>query len=205
MSACTDPDRTAGGSVPDEAADQGEAAGPVPGGLSAAGIAAEMRRRAEALAAPLAADDEEERTNLLVFVRGDAVYALDVAATAAVTPIRQVVALPGVGDVHLGLVVHRGQVHALVDLNALLERRSEQALAPAFAILLDDPDCAVALAADAIRGTRAESTRLVQSASPRSSIVRSVLPDGTSVISVDAVTGNARLVVDHRPQVVSPA
>jgi len=174
------------------------------GGRSPEFVAAEMRRRAEALAAPRGGEAEPTR-DVLVFVRGGTAYALEVSGAAAVIPLRQVVALPGAGEIHLGLVVHRGQVHALVDINALLERAGDQRTAPGFAVLLDDADGAVALAADIVRGTRAEPARLVQSAGPHPSIVQGVLPDGTAVISVEAVMRNARLVVDDRPQIIPPA
>lgn len=165
-------------------------------GASPEALAARMAQRAQALAAA------EERTgpapgdDLVVFGLAGQRYAIDIPAAEAVVPIDQLVPLPGLGAVHLGLLMHRGLLYAVVDVNALLDRPVAEPAAPAFAVLLNDPGCAIGLAADALFGVAREATP--ERGAPGAGLLCALLPDGTSVLDAEALALSARLVVDHR-------
>lgn len=173
--------------------------------LSPEGVQARLARRAAALAAPESATETTPPVELVAFSLGTQRYAIALAATAAVMPVTSLVRLPDTDPVHLGIAAHRGELFALVDPNRLLERPGTGAPpAPALAVLLNHPDCAIALAADELIGVMTPGSRLPTPALSRSGPVIALLPDGTQVLSADALARNARLIVDHRPR-LSPA
>lgn len=175
------------------------------GDLSPEGVQARLARRAAALAAPESTAETTPPVELVAFSLGAQRYAIALAATAAVTPVTSLVRLPDTDPMHLGIVAHRGELFALVDPNRLLERPGTGASpVPALAVLLNHPDCAIALAADDLIGVMTPGSRLPTAALPRSGPVIALLPDGTQVLSADALARNARLIVDHRPR-LSPA
>lgn len=175
------------------------------GALSPEGVQARMARRATALAAPEPATETSAPVELVAFSLGAERYAIALAATSAVMPVTSLVRLPDTDPVHLGIVAHRGELFALVDPNRLLERPGTGVSpAPALAVLLNHPDCAIALAADDLIGVMTPESHLPTPALPRSGPVIALLPDGTHVLSADALARNARLIVDHRPR-LSPA
>ncbi|MFG1359941.1 chemotaxis protein CheW [Xanthobacter pseudotagetidis] len=171
-------------------------------GDSPEALAARMAQRAQALAAP------EERTgpapgdDLVVFGLAGQRYAIDIPAAEAVVPIDQLVPLPGLGAAHLGLLMHRGLLYAVVDVNALLDRPVAEPATPAFAVLLNDPGCAIGLAADALFGVAREATP--ERGGAGAGLLCALLPDGTGVLDAEALSLSARLVVDHRLRPSSP-
>lgn len=159
-------------------------------------LADRLARRAERLAAPEPEAPAANLRDFVVFGLAGSRYALDLTATLAVVPVEQCVPLPGVDPCHLGILVHRGDIHALVDPEALLHREPHTAAEIAFAVLIDHPDCALALAADTLLGlVRAVPAR--PPAGSRPGLVGALLPDGTAVLSGEALARHARLVVDH--------
>lgn len=158
---------------------------------------AQMARRAAELAEPDPTGAQAASRDIIAFGLAGERYAIEVEAAAAVAPLDQLVVLPGLDPVHLGVVVHRGVVHALIDPNALLGRPVAGTPAPALAVLVAAPDCAIGLAADIVFGVRREREDSLSAASP-TSIITAILPDGTSLLAADALARNARLIVDHR-------
>ncbi|MEP9380545.1 chemotaxis protein CheW [Aquabacter sp. CN5-332] len=175
-----------------------EIAARLDGSASAEDFAAEMARRASILAAPERAATSVAPRQMVLFGYGAEQYALDIDRAAAVVPLTEVVPLPGVDAIHLGLVVHRGALYALIDLNALLERPVAHDAAPAFAVLIEDPDCAIGLAADTLVGIRRVDEARIEATTTSSALVTAILDGGASLLSPDALTRNARLIVDHR-------
>jgi chemotaxis signal transduction protein len=164
-------------------------------------LAIRLRKRADALAAPPAA--EVARRDIVVFGLGEQRYAVEVMDADGVVPVNHVVALPGTDVLHLGLLAHRGTLYALVDLNVLLDRpQIQRSGPPGFGILVNDPECAVALAADVIHGTRAVEAARLDAHAAHYAIVRAILSDGTNLLAIDALTRNARLVVDDRMRAI---
>lgn len=163
-------------------------------------IQARMARRAADLAAPAPETDSRPTRDLVAFGRGGVRYALPLADTLAVARLDQLVRLPGTDAPHLGILVHRGELFALVDPNDVLDQPGPQGDRPALAIVLAHPDCALALAADTLIGT----VRQVLSPAPdgpvRGGLVSARLADGTRVLSGEAFARNAHLIVDHRPR-----
>ncbi len=157
-------------------------------------LADRLARRAARLAAPEPDDRAETGSALVVFGRAGMRYALDISATLAVIPADALVPLPGVGGCHLGLVIHRGSLHAVIDPNVLLDRDTDPPPAPAFAVLLDHPGCALGLAADVLHGV----VRRDGAGPGRPGLLAGLLPDGTGVLSATALAGHAGLIVDHR-------
>lgn len=165
-------------------------------------FAERMAQRAEALAAPEHRPEAPAGRDLVAFARAGRRYAVEIAAAGAVVPIEDLVRLPGVGPEHLGLLMHQGLLYAVVDPGVLLDLPQEGAAAPAFAVLLDDPGCAIGLAADALLGLVRDAAPLPEASGP--GLVAAVLPDGASVLKADALALSARLVVDHRLRPSSP-
>lgn len=165
-------------------------------GAAPEAFAARMALRAQALAAPEERAGLAPGKDLVVFGLAGQRYAIEIPAAEAVVPIDQLFPLPGVGAVHLGLLMHRGLLYAVVDLNALLDRPVAEPATPAFAVLLNDPGCAIGLAADALFGVVRDGS--LQSDATGSGLLASLLPDGTGVLNAEALSLSARLVVDHR-------
>lgn len=168
-------------------------AGPSPESLQV-----RMASRAAALSAPAPVAATTPPLELVAFVRAGERYAIPLAATAAVTPVSHLVRLPDTDPAHLGILAHRGDLFALVDPGQLLERGGDTPAPPVLAVLVAHPDCAIALAADDLVGVVLHDRRLPASSPSRSGPVAALLPDGTHVLSADALARNARLIVDHR-------
>lgn len=161
-------------------------------------IGDQMARRAALLAAPDPAADAPPTRELVAFGLAGVRYALPLPDTAAVIPLDDLVSLPGTDAPHLGILVYRGNLFTVVDPNGVLEQPAEQAAPPALAIVLEHPDCALALAADALFGVVRQTVRPSPASPVRGGLVTDLLTDGTRVLSVDAFARNARLIVDHR-------
>lgn len=157
-----------------------------------------MARRAALLAAPDPAAEAPPTRELVAFGLAGVRYALPVPDTAAVIPLDDLVGLPGTDALHLGILVHRGTLVTVVDPNGVLEQPAEQAAPPRLAIVLEHPDCALALAADALFGVVRQAVRPPSAGPVRGGLVSDLLTDGTRVLSADAFARNARLIVDHR-------
>ena len=115
-----------------------------------------LRERAAALA--LAPTPQTERpadgAEVLAFRCGGERYAFEAPWVARVLPLLPLTAIPGLPDFHAGVVIHEGEVVAVLDLRVLLGL-PVTALAEAGAlILLRGEDNCFAVLADAIDGTR---------------------------------------------------
>lgn len=178
------------------------------GPLSPESVQTRMARRAAVLATPEPTEETTPPLELIAFSLAGMRYAIPLSATAAVTPVDHLVRLPDTEPVHLGILVHRGALFALVDPNRLLDRQVSMAAPPTLAVLVDHPDCAIALAADTLIGVVPHAGPLPASTLARGGPVIALMPDGTPdgihVLSADALARNARLIVDHRPR-LSPA
>lgn len=175
-----------------------ESATRLAGGLSEEEIAERLARRTRELAAPETADATAQRRDVVVFGRAGERYAIEVAHAVAVAPVGNLVPLPDVEAPHVGIMTYQGLLYAVVDPNALADRTAASTAAPGFVILLSDLASAVGIAADVVFGVARVAAETLDASPARPSLIATVLPDGASLLSPDAVTRNARLVVDHR-------
>ena len=156
-----------------------------------------LDRRTRELAEP-EAGEAAAQVEMIAFGRGDWRYAVPVEHAQAVAPLRHVLTLPGVDELHVGVMAHDGLLYAIVDPAALCEHGVAAGSAPAFAILLRHATQSIGLAADAVFGVMRVDAALLNRTAPHYALVAAILPGGEHVLSPDDIGRNVRLVVDHR-------
>jgi purine-binding chemotaxis protein CheW len=115
-----------------------------------------LRERAAALA--LAAAPQAKRpadgAEVLAFRCGGERYAFEAPWVARVLPLLPLTAIPGLPAFHAGIVIHEGEVVAVIDLRLLLGLPVTALAESGALILLRGEDNCFAVLADAIDGTR---------------------------------------------------
>lgn len=157
-----------------------------------------LARRTRALAEPEAIDAGVVQLELITFGWGGLRYAIPVEQAQAVVQPRNLLSLPGVGEPHLGVMAHGGQLYTVVDPAALSDHAMQARPSPTFAVLIRHPVQALGIAADEILGVRRVAADIFDTVSSHYSMVVAILPGGEHVLSPDNIGRNVGLVVDHR-------
>ena len=166
-----------------------------------------LRARAADLATPLADDVPTALVDLVIFRIGDGRFALAASEADEAIDIAEVTALPGVPTFYRGLFSHRGIVYPLVDIRPFVGRPVEGDT-PSQAILFASDERTVAIAADAVESFVRLPVTAIAATSPADegsgiSAIRGLAPGGLVVLDVEVLLGDARLVIDDRPNITA--
>ena len=163
-----------------------------------------LRERAAALAATPQAERPADGTEVLAFRCGGERYAFEAPWVARVLPLLPLTAIPGLPDFHAGIVIHEGEVMAVLDLRVLLGLPVTALTEAGALILLRGEDNCFAVLADAIDGTRRFAPEglghcLPMLAEPDQSYLLGVAADRTALLDARRLLTDSTLVVnaDH--------
>ena len=164
-----------------------------------------LRARAADLAAPLVDDIPAALVDLLIFRIGEGRYALAASEADEAIDIAEVTALPGVPSYYRGLISHRGIVYPLLDIRPFVGRPVEGG-SPLQAILFASEERTIAIAAGAVESFVRLPVTEIAATSPTDegsgiSAIRGLAPGALVVLDVGVLLGDARLVIDDRPNI----
>jgi purine-binding chemotaxis protein CheW len=149
-----------------------------------------LEERARALARPSVAEGapDADHLELLVFSLGGERYGVDASRVAAVLPPVSPTPLPGARAALAGVVNHRGEVLAVLDLRGLLGMAGAEALSGIRIVVVDVGGMVLGLRADEVIGLAR-----VEAAAPGPQLAR---PEGGLPEWIRGVTGGMVSVVD---------
>ncbi len=131
----------------------------------------------------------DERTEGLLFQRGDARYVITIADLREVRFLKGFCPIPGARDVVPGIIYYRGEILSLHDLGAFMGASSEDE--GRWIIVVQHEGQRLGLMADDILGVRAYTADDIHpppiTMGSRAGCVRGVLEDGVLAISADAL------------------
>lgn len=162
-----------------------------------------LRERARRLAAEAASRGAPEpELHVVEFRLGGERYAVESTRVAAVAPLRQLVAVPGVPGFILGIAHVRGALVAVLDLRVLFDLPRTALGDGGNLVLVRDGGREVGLVADEVPGALA--VRVADLGPPPSTLVglrrdalRGVGADGLAVLDVPTLLRDTRLVVNE--------
>lgn len=169
-------------------------------------INAVLRKRAARYAAVRRPTTTESFIEVIGFSIGDDRFAIGLGEGAAVAPLINLTALPGVPAFYLGLVSHRGSVFPVIDPRPLLGVKRDAACKPHYAVLMRGETGAIGLAAEAIQGItrfRTQDVAAIAEETARFRAVRGMGPQDTMIIESTHLLQDARLLVDDQPALVA--
>jgi purine-binding chemotaxis protein CheW len=169
---------------------------------SAARLQAAWEARARALAAPLAAGDDERAARLpvAVFLLAGERYAVDVTRVLAIQPLEDLTPVPHTPPHIAGVAIVRGRVLAVLDLRALFDLPRQGLTENSRVLVVQGAGIEAGLLADevlAVENLRPDALEapLAHLAGARAEYLRGITADMTAVLDVDALLGDRRLVV----------
>ncbi len=143
--------------------DQSEQALKADNVLSPERAAVVLRRRAEALAKRgLTARSTARSEPLLVFTLNAERYAVTAEALVEISKLEQCTPVPGVPAAVLGLISHRGELRAIIDLAALLGLKTEGDRRTGFVLLLRQAEFQTGFRVDAVEEISTVDTATIQ-------------------------------------------
>jgi purine-binding chemotaxis protein CheW len=164
-----------------------------------------LRARAADLAMPLPADVPIELVDLLVFRVGEERFAIAVGEANEAIRISEITWLPRVPPFYRGLISHRGIVFPLVDIRPLVGRPAAGG-AHRHAILFTSDELTMAIAVDALESFVRLPVSEIAATSPGDegaglSAIWGLAPGALVVLDARVLLGDARLVIDERPNI----
>lgn len=133
---------------------------------------------------------------MLIFSLGEQRYAVELRLVAEVVHLPRCTPVPGGPPALLGVINHRGEAKSVMDLGWILNQLPSSSPTEGFFLLLHEADRQLRVrvdAADEVR--RMDLEKLASppafSAGPAARFVKGVHPDGTIVLSVEAILDNA--------------
>ena len=160
-----------------------------------------LDERALRLSRPLTAAAGDARLlEVMAFSRARSRYAVDAGYVREALPRVSPTFLPGAPAALVGVVAHRTEVVAVVDVSALLERRPRPAESKVegHVLIVETRDACFGLLADDLEGslTIAEADFAPAAAADgRPSWIRGASTGGISLLDVEALGGDARIVM----------
>jgi chemotaxis signal transduction protein len=162
-----------------------------------------LRERARLLALPaptLGVGDTQ--AELLVFVRGEARYAIDVQFVRELLPLSEYATVPFAPPACLGLAAARGELLAVFDL-AAFERAGPPSEPPGLMILCGDPARELALAVDEAIDLVAKGPLLKPPVDHEGPVV-GLDERGFLVLDGEALLSDPRLTIDPKTPETAP-
>jgi chemotaxis signal transduction protein len=161
-----------------------------------------LDERALRLSRPLTAAEagDARLLEVMAFSRARSRYAVDAGYVREALPRVSPTFLPGAPAALVGVVIHRTEVVAVVDVSALLERRPRPAGAKVegHVLIVETRDACFGLLADDLEGslTLAEADFAPAGAADgRPPWIRGASTQGISLLDVEALGGDARIVM----------
>src|ERR1700759_2360825 len=111
-----------------------------------------LHERALRYAAARQSNAAESFVEVIGFAIGEDRFAVELEQGAAVAPLSNLTAIPGVPSFYLGLISHRGSIFPVIDPRPLLGVNRAAAFTAHYAVLTRSGDGAIGIAADAIQG-----------------------------------------------------
>jgi|SRR5712692_1794678 len=164
-----------------------------------------LEDRARALARPFRAEDPAETVELVVMELGSERYGVDAKRVREVRPLANLAPVPGTPHWWAGVVSIRGTLHPVLDLRRYLSLpEEEQAQEPKKVVLVSAAGLTVGLMVDRAPGIRrvpaaAIAPPLAGSSEAVRGAARGVTADPLTVLDVEALLSNPRLVVKEEP------
>ncbi|MFC3228119.1 chemotaxis protein CheW [Marinibaculum pumilum] len=161
-----------------------------------------LRRRAASLAAPI--EDGAARPGLgahLVYARGGVRYGIPGGQCSEAMRLKTLLELPGAPAFLSGVMLHRGEMVAVVDVGWFLGL-GHTPHAPRFGVVAQVPGFHFALAADVVEGVR-QLHRGDAEAAHRAAFVQCISEDLVSVLDLEMLKADAAFQVDQ--ETVRPA
>src|SRR5690348_9131047 len=165
-----------------------------------AAIQRTLMERAQALARPLSSEPGGEYFDLVIIVLGAERYGVDVRHIREIQPLSGLTPIPGVPPIWAGLVNLRGQLYPILNLRRYLGHLEDRGVESGKVILVEAANLVVGWLADDIhavrRVLRAEiAPPLADSAGIRREMVMGITADWITVLDVEALLADPRLVV----------
>ena len=164
-----------------------------------------LRRRAEALAKRgLDRRNPTRSESRLVFTLNAERYALATQALVEISKLEQCTPVPGVPAAVLGLVSHRGELRAIIDLAALLGLKTEGDRRTGFVLFLRRAECQAGFRVDAVEEiSRIEAATVLTGVSAGDAgaarFSTGVTRDGLILLDVETLLAHEILGAANRP------
>lgn len=162
-----------------------------------------LRRRAEALAASMAAESEAEdgMLELLVFLCGGERYAFETAHIAHVSPRLPITRIPGTPNFVAGIVAIEGEVYSAIDLRSLLALPVVRLVDQEALILLRSETMEFGVLADEIVGVERYAAASLERSLPtlagiEQTYLTGIAPDRTAILDARALLADPALIVE---------
>jgi chemotaxis signal transduction protein len=165
-----------------------------------------LRTRATRYAALRRSNDVESFIEVIGFSIAEDRFAIGLGEGAAVAPLTNLTALPGLPSFYLGLISHRGSIFPVIDPRPLLGVKRDSACKANYAVLMRGETGAIGLAAEEIQGItrfRARNVAPIAEETARFRAVRGMGPQDTMIIDSTHLMQDARLLVDDQPALVA--
>jgi chemotaxis signal transduction protein len=160
-----------------------------------------LRERARELARPAREEAPVELQELLVCRLGDERYAIDVAQVAAAFPLRGLIPVPGAPPPIAGVMHHRGAALSVVDLRPLIGLPAAPREDGSRVVAVEAGGKGFGILFDAVLAVERIPVPALQPPPARrdgsGSLVRALTPEGLSLLDVEALAADPRILVDQ--------
>ena len=164
-----------------------------------------LEKRAQALAQPLLAEEPANTVEMVVMVLGRERYGVDTQRVREVLPLDDLAPVPGTPAFWSGIVNVRGTLYPVLDLRRYLSLpEGEAAEGPRRVVLVSGAGLTIGILADdapEVRSVPAATIGPRPAGTPEAGreFVRGVTEDLVTVLDVDALLADSRLVVREEP------
>lgn len=164
-----------------------------------------LEERAQALARPLLAEEPADTVEMVGIVLGRERYGVDTQRVREVLPLGDLAPVPGTPAFWSGIINVRGTLYPVLDLRRYLSLpEGETAEGSRMVVLVSGAGITIAIVADDAPDVRrvpaaAIGPRLAGTPDAGREFVRGVTEDLLTVLDVDALLADSRLVVREEP------
>jgi chemotaxis signal transduction protein len=161
-----------------------------------------LRERAERYARAQDRAAETAMMDVAVFLYGGLRFAIELSYGAAAATLANLTPVPGLPPFYLGVMSHRGSIYPVIQLRPFLSLNPQQEHELRYAVLIRDEGGMLGLAASEVLGIsrfRRDAIALAPDEVKSNRIVLGIGPDSTTIIHAGHLLQDARLVVDHQP------
>jgi purine-binding chemotaxis protein CheW len=154
-----------------------------------------LAERARVLAGATLGEESAPFLELVVFSRGEELYALPIGSAVEVVRPSEIVPVPGVPSSFAGVINFRGEILAVVDLHGDRADAPRHVTDTTRIVVMGNEEAELGLYADSVEGMRALHEAELTPAGGRDLL--GVTRDGLSVLNGDALLADERFYVDQ--------